>query len=239
MHRNSQRYYDLLYTAQGKDYRAEAQAIADLIRDHRPDAQTVLDVGCGTGRHAKILRDEFGLAVDGVDIDPDMIAIARKANPDAHFDVGDMCDFDTGRKYDAVISMFSAIGYVRTLDNIERALERMRAHTSENGLVVVEPWIEPQDFTGGKTFMDTAEDGAMKLCRMSRNEVENRLSRIFFHWQVCTPESVERFDETLELGLFTREEMLGAFAKAGLDATYDRAEGRFADRGLYVARPAP
>jgi len=39
-----------------------------------------------------------------------------------------------------------------------------------------------------------------------------------------------------ELALYTREEVLGLFAQAGLAVTHDR-EGIFG-RGLYVARPA-
>ena len=41
-------FYDLLY-AGVKDYQAEAELLASVIRDAAPDARRLLDVGCGTG----------------------------------------------------------------------------------------------------------------------------------------------------------------------------------------------
>ena len=44
------RYYDLLY--RDKDYPAEARYLHELIQRHAPGAQSILDLGCGTGAHA-------------------------------------------------------------------------------------------------------------------------------------------------------------------------------------------
>jgi SAM-dependent methyltransferase len=49
-----------------------------------PRAQRVLDAACGTGRHTAALA-ELGHAVTGLDVSPDMLALARQRVPDARF----------------------------------------------------------------------------------------------------------------------------------------------------------
>ena len=65
------RYYDLLY--QDKDYQAEADYVAALIRRFHPDAQSILEMGSGTGKHARLLADR-GYKVHGIERSPEMLA---------------------------------------------------------------------------------------------------------------------------------------------------------------------
>ena len=46
-------YYDLLY--RDKDYAAEAEYVARLIRSTLPEARRILELGSGTGRHGCLL----------------------------------------------------------------------------------------------------------------------------------------------------------------------------------------
>ena len=55
------------------------RALADL---DLPGRERVLDVGCGTGEFAAVLRAETGAAVVGVDADADLLGVARHG-PDA------------------------------------------------------------------------------------------------------------------------------------------------------------
>src|SRR5918992_5586804 len=132
--------YDLVYS-RFKDYPAEANELAALIRRVHPNAQTVLDVGCGTAEHARLLTEEHGFQVDGVDLDPAFVQIAREKLTTGSAYEGDMISFELSRRYDVILSLFSAIGYVRTLDNVHRTLERFRAHLADGGIVIVEPWL--------------------------------------------------------------------------------------------------
>ena len=74
------------------------------------------------------------------------------------------------------------------------------------------------------------------MCRMSRLEVDGRISRLHFEYLIGRASGIERAAEVHELGLFTVEEMLGCFHGAGLRVEHD-PKGPF-DRGLYVARTA-
>ncbi|MBQ0855287.1 class I SAM-dependent methyltransferase [Streptomyces sp. BH-SS-21] len=53
----------------------------------------VADLGCGPG-HVTSLLDSLGLDVSGIDLSPEMIAIARAARPDLRFEVGSMTALD-------------------------------------------------------------------------------------------------------------------------------------------------
>ena len=77
-------FYDVLYG--DKDSAAEAQLLADLIREHSPEVRSILDVGCGTGAHARCLIDA-GFEVDGVDVEPAFVELARAKCPEASFQI--------------------------------------------------------------------------------------------------------------------------------------------------------
>ena len=74
----------------------------------------------------------------------------------------------------------------------------------------------------------------LKIARVNTSLVDGRLSYFDLHYLIGTLEGTVHFVERHELGLFDKEEMHGAFAAAGLTATYN-AEGLMG-RGLYVAR---
>ena len=75
-------------------------ALIDVLAAGRPDR--VLDVGCGTGR-AAVLLTARGLNVLGIEVDPEMAAVAR-----GHGITVEVSDFehwdDGGRRFDLVVS---------------------------------------------------------------------------------------------------------------------------------------
>ncbi|MFC8800479.1 class I SAM-dependent DNA methyltransferase [Promicromonospora sp. NPDC057138] len=67
------------------------QTFADLVQ--QAGGGTVADVGCGPGHVTAYLRDR-GVDAFGIDLSPQLVAAARKANPGIRFDVGDMGALD-------------------------------------------------------------------------------------------------------------------------------------------------
>lgn len=63
------------------------QAFADLVR--QAGGGPVADVGCGPGHVTRYLRDR-GVDAFGVDLSPQLLTLARAANPGVRFEVGDM-----------------------------------------------------------------------------------------------------------------------------------------------------
>jgi len=92
--------YDARYdqrAAAGENVHGEA----DLVMRYAPAA--VLDAGCGTGRVARELARR-GVDVVGVDLDPDMLATARRRSPGDSWVEADLASFDLGRTFDVVVA---------------------------------------------------------------------------------------------------------------------------------------
>jgi SAM-dependent methyltransferase len=225
-------YYDLIYSSL-KDYEVEAARISEIIRDEHPAASQILDVACGSGQHASFLAQKHGYTVDGIDLDRSFVEIARSKPGIRSVHHTDMTLFDLPERYDVILCLFSSIGYVRTLDNIVLTLERFRKHLNENGVVIVEPWLEPGVIDPDRISSDTAIGDNVHVCRMARITVEGPVSTIHFEYLIGQPSGINHFSEKHELGLFTREEMANAFESAGFRIKYD-PDG-ISGRGLYVA----
>jgi SAM-dependent methyltransferase len=228
------RYYDRIYA--NKDYALETQRIVDIVgtdlpsnSDRRP---RLLDVACGTGRHIEYLKAHYD--VEGLDLCPELLAIARRRNPEISFHQGDMVDLDLGRTYDVVTCLFSAIGYVKTLDRLRSAISSMARHLAPGGLLLVEPWFTPDAWHPGGVHATFVDDNVLKIARVNTSEVEGRLSSFTFHYLIGTPEGVEHLTERHELGLFEMDEMCAAFTHANLTVRHD-PEG-LTGRGLYLGR---
>lgn len=225
-------FYDLLYAGE-KDHAAEAKLLGNLIRDLNPAATTLLDVGCGTGSHARALIDS-GFSVDGLDLEPAFVEIARRKCPEGTFWVGDMAALDVPRRYDVVTCLFSAIGYVHTEEELRKAIAGMRAVLNPGGVLIVDPWFEPGQLTHGWISVLVGTGADVTVCRMSRTLVEGTVSRMEFEYLIGRSSGIERRRETHTLSLFTQTQMEAAFAEAGLDVT--RKPAALRTRGLYVAR---
>lgn len=231
MFSKSAKYYNALYASMGKDYIGETQKVHQIIQKHKiSPGNSLLDIACGTGLHASVFQQHY--QVEGLDLDNEMLEVARESYPEIPFHQADMAEFDLGRKFDAITCLFSSIGYVKTTSRLNQAIQTMSGHLLPGGVLVVEPWFTPEQLTVGRVFALFVDQPDLKISRMSLGEIKGRLSILNFHYMVGTPQGIETFNERHELGLFVHEEYLGAFHKAGLKTIHD-PEG-VAGRGLYI-----
>lgn len=98
MFSSSAELYDLIYSG-FKDYSAEAAQLAELIHREHPGARRLLDVACGTGEHARLLAEDYGFYVDGLDIEPAFAEIARRKLTSANVYEADMSAFALPERY--------------------------------------------------------------------------------------------------------------------------------------------
>ena len=225
-------YYDTIYLAM-KDYGAEADKLTAFVHQYRRSTgNRLLDVACGTGLHLSYLKQHF--QVEGLDLDEQLLAIARQRNPEVPLHHADMTDFDLGRTFDVVTCLFSAIGYVKTLENLSRAVQCMAHHLAPGGVLLIEPWFTPETWRPGTVHARFIDEPDLKLARINTSFVEGRLSLMDMHYLIGTPAGTEHYVERHELGLFTTEEMRHALTTGGLEVTYDATGVTW--RGLYIGQ---
>ncbi|MDX6534879.1 MAG: hypothetical protein QOJ13_2049 [Gaiellales bacterium] len=230
MYARSSRFYDAIYSF--KDYAGEAERLDREIQARRPGARTLLDVACGTGAHLAHLAGRY--EAEGVDLSAEQLEIARKRLPGVPLQVADMVELDLGRRFDAVVCLFSAIGYVGTVERLNQAIAAMARHLDPGGVLIVEPWLTPDVWQDGHLSALFVDEDDIKIARMSVSSTENGMSVMEMeHLVGTTEEGVQHFVERHELGLFTVEQHLDAFRAAGLDVEHD-PEGLIG-RGLYIA----
>jgi SAM-dependent methyltransferase len=232
MYQASARVNDALYRAAVKDYAAEAAEARAVIEARRSTpAATLLDVGCGTGAHLEHLARWY--AVEGLDLSPEMLAVARERCPGVPLHCADMADFALGKRFDVVVSLFSSIGYVRTIEGLHRAVHAMADHLLPGGVLAIEPWLTPEECGSGGMGALCVDEPGLKAARVHANTVDGRLLIMNWHLLVGTPEGVEYVTERHETGLFTDRDYRDAFAASGLEAEHQSLES--IRRGLYVA----
>jgi SAM-dependent methyltransferase len=148
------RYYNLLY--QDKDYAGEAAYVSSLIGKHLPGTTSILDLGCGTGRHDLLLA-EMGFNVTGVDMSKEMLVVANAQlascssqpstlNPQApliSFHQGDIRTVRLESTFDVVISLFHVMSYQTTNDDLAAAFATARAHLKPGGIFIFDCWYGP------------------------------------------------------------------------------------------------
>jgi ubiquinone/menaquinone biosynthesis C-methylase UbiE len=224
--------YDIIY--QWLPYAEQADRIAELVRERRPEARSLLEVACGTGRYLVELQRHFSV-IEGLDVEAAMLDIARERLPDVPLHEGDMRTFDVGRTFDVVVCLFSSIGYMTTREDLTAALRNMRRHLVPGGVMVIDPWFTPDAWIDGHVGGSLERGEDVVVGRLSHGTVDGTVSVMDAHHLVGRQgRGVEHYVERHVMGLFTDEQYVEVFGELGLDA--ERLDDlAWMDRNRYVA----
>lgn len=113
--------------------RASLELFTELVHD--AGGGPVADVGCGPGHVTGFLHDA-GMEVFGIDLSPEMIAIARRDHPELRFDVGSMTDLDLAD--DALAGVIAFWSVIHVPDHaIPGVFQQFRRVLRPRGLLLV------------------------------------------------------------------------------------------------------
>jgi SAM-dependent methyltransferase len=127
--------YDQMYEQEMSGRIHEAAIISGICKRLRPEANSILDLGSGTGRVfrelTKVMR--FNEMV-GLEQSSKMIDQAYENVPTAEFIQGDITDFDLGRQFDVVTCLSDTINHISSGEGWRNVFRHTADHLKPGGL---------------------------------------------------------------------------------------------------------
>ncbi|MFX0207740.1 MAG: class I SAM-dependent DNA methyltransferase [Candidatus Hodarchaeota archaeon] len=200
-------YYDILY--KWKDYQKEATDFLSLSQEilGRP-LTSLLDLGCGTGNHARIFAQQ-GISIVGVDLSEEEIKIAQKKFDDeglsAEFVVNNMIDVQLELQFDAAAVFFGGFGYLLTDMEVIQFLNNLHRLVKPDGFLFFEFWhtlgIKPNT-----SHYNIAKEEKTQIIRVNTTQFDIMtgiatmpMKHFVFHDKILTDE----FTETHQIRTYT------------------------------------
>jgi ubiquinone/menaquinone biosynthesis C-methylase UbiE len=213
-------YYDLVYA--DKPYAEEARFVArrlEAVLGRQP--RTLLDLACGTGRHA-VEFAAIGIEVTGVDLNEELLAHARERAPEIEFVAQDMCELDLGdARFEAVTCLFDSIGYPQRNERVIAALAGAGRHLAPGGALAVEFLHAPAMLLHAAPLRvgrwDTGDGGELLRVSETRLDVARQVMEVEYDLLELRPDATyERWRERQSNRFFSVEEMSALMGAAGL-----------------------
>lgn len=115
------------------DYDAEFACYGALLEKY--GAQKVLEIGCGAGNLAERLL-AHGFEYTGMDISPDMLAIARRQLPPCPLVEGDMRNFHLGDSFQGALIVGRSLSYLLTNKDVRDTFDAVYRVLAPGGVFV-------------------------------------------------------------------------------------------------------
>jgi SAM-dependent methyltransferase len=216
--------YDLFYA--DKPYAEEAAFVAARLAENGvAPGSRVLELACGTGRHAFEL-EQRGYQLVATDYSPDMLACAARSKAARASRVElleqDMRALDVpGAPFDAVVSLFDSIGYVQTNEAVLAVLSGARAHLRPGGLLVLEFWHAPAMLRGyDPVRVRRWQRPDSEIVRISETRLDcaRQLAHVTYSiMEIANNGSLRRLEETQTNRYFLVQEMAGWLDRGGFE----------------------
>lgn len=179
-------YYNAFY--KDKNYAKEAEQIDGLLKKYGNNIHTIINYGCGTGRH-DIELSKLGYSCTGIDLSETMIEVAkqnsRTEEKKIDFSVGDIRTFESVKKYDAVISLFHVMSYQNTNEDILSAFQSARKTLEKDSLFLFDLWYGPGVLTEPPVVrVKEVEDDQYRLIRIARPVMHDRQNIVDVYYEV-------------------------------------------------------
>jgi len=216
-------FYDVYYGE--KDYAAEVDFILSLAGRFGVRPRSLLDMGCGTGRH---MVEFLGRDVecDGFDLSTEMLkqAKGRLEGHDVELSQGDLTSFRNDKKYDLVVSMFAVMGYLVDNDALVAGLRTAREHLNEQGIFIFDGWFGPAVLAQKpEARKHEYRDGSRTVTRSVVPSLDPVRQKVRVSYEVSTTDSdsaPEIFTEDHDMRFMFVQEVALALDAAGLELVH-------------------
>ncbi len=143
------KYYNAFYN--DKDYEKESNYILDIFKKENFYPKTLLDLGCGTGRHAfQFALDN--IEVSGIDLSNEMIKMGKDFLNNQKFPNstskptlinGNIQNARLNKSFDAVTCLFHVMSYQTTEEEALNCFKTAYDHLNDSGFFLFDFWYGP------------------------------------------------------------------------------------------------
>ncbi|MDG1481722.1 MAG: class I SAM-dependent methyltransferase [Myxococcota bacterium] len=225
--------YDYVYS--WKDYRTEAEVVRQLlVAEGISEGSSVLEAACGTGRYLEHLQQWFD--VSGFDLDPTMLRAARWRVPKGAFFLGDMSTLQVEQSLDVLLCLFGGVGYLSPREQLAAGAAAFHNSLRPGGVALIEPWVEPEEFVAGRSWMQTYVSVNFKLARLVVPRRDGNRCVLDFHYQLARAgHRVEQLHAAEILWLHPLSTLIDVFENVGFEVRLTR-QGFMPSKHLLICR---
>lgn len=197
------------------DYGAWEKQIEELIQEGQPNGKQLLDIGCGTGE--LLLRMAKNYQCDGMDLSEGMLKVAQRKlkHREVRLFLGDMVEFDTGYRYDIMVSLFDTVNHILSLEELESHLKSVEKSLNPGGVYIFD--VVDREFMEtmfpGDVFVDNRKD----ITCIWEHEIEEGIDYIDATYFLKNSRgSWDKFTESYSKKIFSSIEIEDTISKTGL-----------------------
>ncbi|MGE4398259.1 MAG: class I SAM-dependent methyltransferase [Campylobacterales bacterium] len=182
-------YYNLLYA--DKDYEVEVDYIFSLAQKFCQMPNSLLDIGCGTGKHAGLLQKKGISRVDGVDMSEGMLATAKINFPEIGFFQGDARNFRLNKQYDVITSLFHVASYQSGNDDLINYLKTAKEHLGKDGIFIFDCWYGPSVLSNKPAVrVKRLENESIKVVRLAEPTMQANDNTVIVNYELIITDKV-------------------------------------------------
>lgn len=179
-------FYDTLY--KDKNYSAECDFVERQIKAYSSHSvSTILDLGCGTGKHARELASRK-YSVTGVDRSAEMLEEATKntdKNSAIDYVQGDLTSVRLNKTFDAVTCLFAVISYVTDNQALVEAFKTVALHLKPGGIFVTDFWYGPAVLKDPpQERVKSLPHSDSEIIRQARGELRENDNQVDVHYRI-------------------------------------------------------
>jgi ubiquinone/menaquinone biosynthesis C-methylase UbiE len=236
------KFYDKVYSK--KDYNAEVKFINSVVKKFQIKGKDLLDMACGTGTHAKKFVDS-GFRVTGVDVNSEMLKLAKKKNKKAIFVKDSMQFFRSKKKFDIITCLFTAINYNKNTSELKSTIENFSDLLNKRGVVIFDlGLIKKKEDKKTGVFIDTYSEDNLQIARISQWNLSKDnpdLCNANFLMFIKDKGKIDFEIDKHELGIFSVEEVKNIMKNSGFtlkiydDFSFKKYTGR-SKRPIFVGQ---
>ena len=218
-------YYDLLY--KDKDYASESEYIKLILKRLKPDIKNLLELGCGSGKHAlNFVKSNYEIC--GIDKSDKMLAysekvlskLPKKIRNNINLIQGDIRSIRLNKKFDAVVSLFHVLSYQISNDDLLSTFFTAKEHLKPNGIFIFDCWYGPGVLTElPSSRVKIFENEEVKIVRMAEPDLFPNKNKVDVNYYITVLNKInmtyEELSETHSMRYFFYPEIEFMLSQAG------------------------